>query len=159
MKKPKIRAAHVITLICIIAALGLLCSLFNSLFVDTSRTVLRFTADGVRNGGFSREAVVYTEDGATYVNFSGDITTDGTAKISLIAESGEVVYSDTYTSVESQKLDIKITDLTPQTYYILRFSSNNAKTGHLFLTTEQTLVERPAVPEHPERTIPEHNAK
>jgi len=151
MKKTKIRAAHIVTAICIIAALGLLYSLFNNLFVDTSRTVLRFTADGVRNEGFSREAVVYTEDGATYVNFSGNITTDGTAEISMIAEDGEVVYSDTYTAVKSKKLDIKIADLTPQTYYILRFSSHDAKSGHLFLTTEQALVERPEVPERPAR--------
>ncbi len=155
MKKTKIRAAHIITVVCLITATVLLYFLVNNIVIRQG-TVFEFKASGTGNNGFNREAIVYTEDGTTYVTFAGKIKTDGTAEISMIAEDGKVVYSDTYTAVKSEKLDIKITNLTPQTYYILRFSSNNANTGYLLLTTEQALVERP---ERPERTIPERRSK
>lgn len=159
MKKMKIRTAHIIIVVCLIAAAVLLCFLFNDIVIRQG-TVFEFKAGGTVNNGFSREAIVYTEDGTTYVAFTGKITTDGTAEIALLSDDGNtIIHSETYTAVNSEKIDIEITGLTPQTYYILRFSSNNAKTGYLLLTTEQALVERPERPEQPERTIPERSAK
>ncbi len=165
MKKTKIRATHIITVVCLIAAVVLLCFLFNDIFgtfggAIGQGTAFEFKADGLGNNGFSREAIVYTEDGVTYIKFSGNITTDGTAEISMITDDdAEIIYSRTYTAVNSEKVNIEVTGLTPQTYYILRFSSNDAKMGHLCLTTEQALVERPEVPERPEHTIPERSPK
>lgn len=149
----KNRAAHIITVVCLITATALLYFLFNDILIRQA-TAFEFKADGTGNNGFNREAIVYTEDGTTYVTFAGKITTDGTAEITLLSDDGNtIIHSETHTAVNSEKIDIKITDLTPQTYYILRFSSDNANIGHLFLTTEQALVERP------ERTIPERGPK
>lgn len=159
MKKMKISSAHIAISACLIAAGVLLCFLFGNI-VTKSKTVFEFTPGGAGNNGFKREATVYTEDDTTYVKFSGKITADGTAEIALLSEDGNtVIYSETYTAISSRKIDIEITGLTPQTYYILRFSSNDAKTGHLLLTTEQALTERPERPEKPERTVSEQSSK
>lgn len=156
MKKMKIRSAHIITVVCLIATAILLCFLVNNIIIRQG-TVFEFKVGGAGNNGFSREAIVYTENGTTYVTFAGKITTDGTAEITLLSNDGNtIIQSETYTAVNSKKIDIEITGLTSKTYYILRFSSNNAKTGYLLLTTEQALVERPERPEH---TIPERSAK
>lgn len=155
----KIKAAHIITVVCLGIAAVLLCFLFDDIFrafggASGQGTVFEFKTNGSGNSGFSREAIVYTEDGVTYAALSGNITTDGTAEISMCSEDGAVIYSETYTAVNSEELDIVVNGLTPQTYYILKFSSNDAKTGYLFLTTEQALVERPEVPVRPDKPIP-----
>lgn len=151
MKKMRIKATHIIAVICLGAAIVLLFFLFNN---NTKKeTVFELKADSAGDNGFSKEALIYTEDGMTNVTFSGNITTDGTAELSILSnDSAEIIYNKTYTAVDSEKVNIEVTGLTPQTYYILRFSSNDAKIGHLLLTTEQALVERPEVPE---RTNPE----
>lgn len=153
MKKVKTRAAHIITIVCLIAASVLLYFLIKDIFgVFGGATVLEFKADSDGNNGFSRETMVYTEDGTTSVTFSGNITTDGTADIAMLSEDGNTtIYSKAYTAITSKKIRIDIAGLTPGTYYILRFSSNDAKKGHLILTTEQALAERPV---HPDRATP-----
>lgn len=161
MKKTKISPSHMVISVCVVAAAALLCFLFNDIaraFGGTSGqgTVFEFKAESNGNIGFSREAIVYTEDGTTNVILSGDITTDGTAVIALLSDDGTTtIFSKAYTAVTSEEIKIDIVGLTPDTYYILRFSSNDAKKGHLTLTTEQALVERPEVPERAVRTVPE----
>lgn len=160
----KIRIAHIITVVCIGGAIVLLYFLFNNIFTALGGTsghgtLLEFKADSDGNSGFSREAIIYTENNTTNVIFSGSITTDGTAEISILSDDGTVAFSKSYSSVKSEKINIEVQGLTPQTYYVLRFSSDDAKTGYLVLTTEQSLVERPEVPKPPEHTKPDRNAE
>ena len=156
LKIRKIRAAHIITIVCFSATLVLLCFLFNDvlgIFGETTGngTIFEIRADSTVNNGFDHETIVYTEDGTTNITFTGNITTNGTAEISLLSEEGIAVYSQSFTNVNSKKINIEISGLTPQTYYILRFLSDDAKQGHLYLTTEQALVERPEIPERSAR--------
>ena len=163
MKKMKNRSTNAIIITCVAIAAILVCFLCNNIFsaiggTSGHGTLLEFKADSSRNSGFSREAIIYTENKTIDVAFSGSITTDGTAEISILSYDGTVTFSQTYSAVNSKKIKIEVLGLTPQTYYILRFSSKDAKTGHLVLTTEQSLVERPEVPmrpKRPERTIPD----
>lgn len=156
MKKAKTRATYIIITICLIATLIMLYFLFSNIFKTFGgATVFEFKADSNGNNGFSHEAIVYTKDGTTGVTFSGNITTDGTAEIAMLSDDhNTIIYSETYKMVTSKKIRIDVVGLIPETYYILRFSSNNSKKGHLILTTEQALTERPEHPDNPDRTIP-----
>lgn len=163
MKKTEIKAAHIIIVVCLIAAAVMLCFLFNDIIralggTSGQGTFYEFKADSEGNG-FTCETIVYTENDTTYVSFSGDITTDGTAEIAMLSDDGNtIIHNETYTAVTSEKIKIDVVGLTSDTFYILRFSSNDAKKGHLILTTKQALVEHPKVLEHPERAVPYRNA-
>ncbi len=113
MKKTKIKTAHIIIIGCLVAAAALLCFLFNDIVralggTSGQGTVFEFKSDSGGNNGFSREAIVYTEDGTTFVSFTGDITTDGTAEISMLSDDGNtVLFSKTYTAVTTEKIEIE----------------------------------------------------
>lgn len=161
-KKIRIRAAYIVTAICLLVAGALTYHLFtNILFefgVSGQGTRLEFNIDNPAGIGFNRDLTVYTENGITQVVFSGKITVDGTAEIIVTAnEDGSVVYSESYSNLESKTIDFVIDNLNPYTYYTLSFVSDNSKKGHLLLTTNESLVERPERPARPEHNPPSHN--
>ena len=159
MNESKVKITHIITGICLLAIGALLYHFIAGAFdgfgtTSGQGTVFEFRSNGDWNNGFNREAIVYTEDGVTSITFSGNITTDATAEISLVTADGNAVFSRTFVAVNSQVINFDIVDLMPYAYYTLRFSSTDASSGHLVLTTEQSLVERPAIPKRPERRTP-----
>ena len=105
--------------------------------------------------GFNCETIIYTENGINSITFSGKITVEDTAEISIVSDDdGSIVYSETYSKVKAQTIDFEVTDLVPYRYYTLRFSSNDAKDGKLALTTDQKLVKQPERPEKLTPSIP-----
>ena len=160
-KTNRIRAAHIITGVCILAALALVGLIFTNNYWDFDfmsngygGTKLEFTSNSGQANGFNREATLYANESITSVSFSGKITVDGTAEISVISnDDGNILFSETYTNVKSKGIAIEVNDLAADTFYTLRFSSSNAKKGYLLLTTYESLVERlpdiPRPPKHP----------
>jgi hypothetical protein len=157
-KTNKTKIAHIITIICV----SLSGVLFHHIFskgaweinfsgASAGGTRFKFDIDG---GGFDRGVTIYTENGITSVDFSGRITVRGTADIYITSnESGSIVYSETYTNTNAQKIDFKVSGLEPYSYYTLRFSSGDAEKGQLTLTTNQSLVEQyQKLPQRPERS-------
>jgi len=164
MKNRRFATAHVITGICILIAGVLLGFIVSGNLGDFSfstatghGTKIEFNANNGWESGFNRQATLYTEDGLTSVTFSGKVTVDGTAELSIISNvDGSIAYSETYTDLNAKTIEVNVNGLTPNAYYTLRFFSNNAKKGHLILTTNQALVESPEeIPEKPERPV--HN--
>ncbi len=159
----KIRVAYIITGVCILAAIALLILIFTNNFGDfnfTSNgyggTKLEFMSNSGQANGFNREATLFADERIASVNFLGKITVDGTAEISVISnENGSIVFSEIYTAVKSKKIALEAKDLAADTYYTLRFSSNDSKKGYLLLTTNESLVER--LPELPKP--PKHSSK
>ena len=155
-KKIRIRAAYVVTAICLLAAGALFCRLFE-LGVHGQGTRLAFNIDNPAGNGFSRDLTVYTENGITRAAFSGRITVDGTAEITVTAnEDGSVVYRESYSNLRSKTIDFVVDNLNPYAYYTLRFASDDSKAGHLLLVTDESLVERPERPARPEHSPPSH---
>lgn len=97
--------------------------------------------------GFSKEKTIYTENGITTINFTGKITVNGSAEISVIAENGDVVYNEVYENMKSQTIQLEITNLTPNSYYTICFSSTDAQAGSLILSTSSPLIVHPEKPE------------
>lgn len=146
--------AHIIADICILAAGALLYHLLSGGVWDFEfnmpaglGTKIEFSSNSGRDSGFTHEATLYTEDGITCATFSGKITVDGTAMISIISnDDSSNVYVKKYTAENGRAIQIEVNNLTPYSYYTLRFSSQDAKKGRLLLTTDQALVERPSKP-------------
>lgn len=116
--------------------------------VGGQKASLEFISESDTDVGFSQEEKIYTENGITSVNFSGKITVDGTAEISIISEDGNVAYSDIYTNVKSKSTKFEVTDMSPYSYYTVKFSSTDAQTGSLTLTSDKVLVKQPEHPIH-----------
>lgn len=110
------------------------------------RTKLEFISENNTNVGFSRKETIYTENGITSANLSGKITVNGTAEISIISEDGNVVYSDIYTNVKSRPIKLELTGLSPYSYYTMKFSSEDARSGSLTLTSGESLLRQPEKP-------------
>ena len=117
--------------------------------VGEQRTKLEFIYENNSDIGFDREETIYTENGITSINFSGKITVNGTAEISIISEDGNVVYSHIYTNVKSTSIKFRVTDLSPYSYYIVEFTSNDAQSGSLTLISDESLEKQPEHPEKP----------
>jgi len=109
-------------------------------------TRLEFVSDH-KTRGFSKEKTIYTENGITTINFTGKITVNDSAEISVIAENGDIVYSEIYDKMKSQTIQLEITNLSPNSYYTIRFSSTDAQTGRLVLSTSSPLIVHPEKPE------------
>lgn len=108
-------------------------------------TRISFTAS---ESGFRNETQLYTEDGLTNIKLAGEISVSGTAEILLVSEEdGTVAYSKTYTDTDKRAITIAVGDLYPDSYYKLVFTGMAAKSGYLFLTTDQHLALRPERPE------------
>jgi len=154
--------AHVITALCILVGGILLYHLItNDLqseqfhIPDGQGTRFDLISDSGTRAGFNREAIIYTENGITSVAFSGKITVEGSAEISIVSDNdGSTAYSETYSDVKAKTINLEVTGLTPYSYYTLRFYSNSAKMGKLALTTDQSLVKSPERPEKTAPTIP-----
>lgn len=113
-------------------------------------TRISFTSS---ESGFRHETQLYTEGGLTHIKLTGDISVIGTAEILLVSEEdGAVVYSKTFTDTDKIPLTVEAENLQPYTYYNLIFTGEKAKSGYLFLTTDQSFVKAPEVPEKPERS-------
>lgn len=154
--RKKIRTAHVLTGICLLVAGVLLGDLFKDLIqsVPSGNGVpaarLEFGSASSQESGFECEEIIYTENGITKIAFAGEITIDGTADIILTSvDDNVVVYNETYTDLKSKKIAFEIDGLIPYTYYTLAFISADANEGYLLLTSEETLVKHPEIPEHP----------
>lgn len=106
-------------------------------------TTLDFVSTNVTETGFNRETTMYTENGITDVAFSGSVTVEGTAEISVVSDDGNVFYRETYSDADARAIRFTVTGLAPYSYYTLRFSSDDAKRGDLSLTSDQSLVKRP----------------
>ncbi|GLC83288.1 hypothetical protein [Lacrimispora brassicae] len=163
MKKTnKVIIAHVITWICIMAAGTLLYYLISNALQfeqfhlsNGEGTRFDFIIDSGTEVGFNRETIIYTENGINSIMFSGKIGVEGTAEISVVSDDDSgIVYSETYSNVKAQTIDFEVTDLVPYSYYTLRFSSDDAKSGKLTLVTDQKLVKQPERPERPIPSIP-----
>lgn len=163
--KNKTKTAHIITIVCLLLAGALLVCLFTDLYKTFRRngsgeygTSLEFNIDTLSANGFSRDAALYTENGITKVTFSGSISVEGTAEITVTSDAdGSVAYHETYSDIKSKDITIEIDNLTPYTYYTLLFSGHDAKTGHLVLTANESLAECPDPPKRldsPEHTKP-----
>lgn len=113
-------------------------------------TKLTFISENNTDIGFNREEAIYTESGITSINFSGKITVKGTADISIISEAGNVVYSHIYTNVKSTPIKFKVTGLSPNSYYFVKFTSEDAQSGSLTLISDESLEKQP---EHPEKPV------
>ncbi|BDF70449.1 hypothetical protein CE91St41_23240 [Oscillospiraceae bacterium] len=156
-KKIRIRAAYIVAAVCLLAAGALLCHFFE-FGVHGQGTRLAFNIDNPAGNGFSRDLTVYTENGITRAAFSGRITVDGTAEITVAAnEDGGVVYRESYTDLKSKTIEFVLDDLKPYAYYTLRFASDDSKGGHLLLVTDESLVERPERAARPEHSPPSHS--
>lgn len=162
MKINKVNIAHIITVICILIASALLYCISSNIFsgfrFDT-RTGQGTTIDFISNDGagvgFNRETIIYTEKGITSITFSGKISVDGTAQISVVSDDdGSIIYSKTYSDIRAKTIDFEVTGLAPYCYYTLRFSSGDGKAGKLALTTDQSLVKHPVRPEKSTPPIP-----
>lgn len=135
--------------ICVLLILGLAVFLFVQRPWEGHGTRISFTAT---EDGFHNEASLYTEDGITEITLTGQITVDGTAELSLVSEKdGGVMYSKRFTDAAATAVTMEVNGLSPYSHYRLRFIGDEAKSGSLFLTTEQSLAERPEVPARPER--------
>ncbi len=151
--KNRFRIAHIATGICILIAI-LLFIIIAVMFWDFDwgtnvygGTKLEFSASS-NNKGFNRESTLYLDEPISTVVFSGRITVHGTAEINVISnDTSATVFRQSYTDVNSKKVTFHLDNLAANSYYTLRFSSNNATKGYLLLTTDQALVERlPEVP-------------
>lgn len=165
MKKNNIRTAYILTAICLLIAgillYYLLINMFNNLTtsnwaelerISGKGTKLEFNIKNLSNIGFNRDITFYTENGITQVAFSGKITTDGTAKIIVTANENDVIiYNETYSNIGKEAINFEVDDLLPYTYYTLRFSSADAKTGCLLLKTKESLSKQPEPPKPPKR--------
>ena len=156
MKKTnKVIIAHIATWLCIIAAGTLLYYLISNTLLfgqfplsNGEGTRLNFTNNSGTQIGFDSETTLYTENGISSIVFSGRVTVEGTAEISVVSDDdGSTVYRETYSNVKAQTIDFEVTDLVPYSYYTLRFSSANGKNGKLTLMTDQKLVKQPDRPE------------
>lgn len=160
-----VKAAYIVTAICLITAGILFYFLFTAIFADWrfkgnsgQGTRLEFNTDNSEEAGFNREMTIYTEDGITKAVFSGKITVDGTSEIIVAAnEDGRIVYCGTYSDLKDESIKLEINDLEPYTYYTISFCSDNANKGHLLLTSNDSLAKRPETPEHPDHTAPARN--
>lgn len=155
MKKTTRIAAHLITVICILAAGGVLfhiistCWNFGFAGVVGQGTRIEFKPN-IQDNSFNKEMEIYTGDDITSVFFSGKITVDGTANISIISnDDGSTAYSKLYTAVKEEKIQFDVSNLAPDSYYTLIFSSTHAKKAYLILTTNHSLREPPKRPEPP----------
>lgn len=158
MKKVTKVAAYIITIICILAAGAVLYHIISTYWdfgfagVIGQGTRLEFKPN-IQGSGFSREMEMYTGDNITSIIFSGKITVDGTADISIVSnDDGSVVYSKFYTAVKEEKIQLDVSSLAPDSYYTLIFSSTDATKAHLILTTNHSLREPPKRPEPPYTT-------
>lgn len=105
-----VKAAYIVTAICLITAGILFYFLFTAIFADWrfkgnsgQGTRLEFNTDNSEEAGFNREMTIYTEDGITKAVFSGKITVDGTSEIIVAAnEDGRIVYSGTYSDLKKR---------------------------------------------------------
>lgn len=144
MKKREVIAA-----ICALFILALAVFLFTQRPWEGQGTRLSFTGT---ESGFRHEASLYTEGGLTGIHLTGQITVDGVAEVSLVAEKdGSLIYSKTFTDSNGESVTIEVDGLSPYSHYKLRFIGAEAKSGALFLTTEQSLAQRPESPVRPER--------
>lgn len=157
MKKNNIRTAYILTAICLLIAgillYYLLTNMFNNLTtsnwdelgrISGKGTKLEFNIKNRSNIGFNRDITFYTENGITQVAFSGNITTDGTAKIIVTSNEDDVIiYNETYSNIRKKTINFEVDHLLPYTYYTLRFSSANAKTGYLLLKAKESLLKQP----------------
>jgi hypothetical protein len=123
-------------------------------YIASNITNFNFSEQGTRlefisdhnEKGFSKEKTIYTENGITTINFIGKITVNGTAEIAIIAANGNIVHSEIYKNMKSQTIRLEITNLFPNSYYIICFSSTDAQTGSLILSTSSPLVVHPEKP-------------
>lgn len=117
----RVKAAYIVTAICLITAGILFYFLFTAIFADWrfkgdsgQGTRLEFNTDNPDEAGFNREMTIYTEDGITKAVFSGKITVDGTSEIIVAAnEDGRIVYSGTYSDLKDESIKLEINDLEP----------------------------------------------
>lgn len=108
-------------------------------------TRISFTAS---ESGFRNETQLYTEGGLTNIRLTGEISVNGTAEVLLVSEEdGVVVYSKTFTDTNKAAITVEADNLRPDSCYNLVFAGKDAKSGYLFLTTEQSLALRPERPE------------
>lgn len=112
-------------------------------------TRISFTAT---ESGFRNEKQLYTENGLTNFKLTGEISVDGTAEVLLVSkEDGVVIYSKTFTDADKEIITVEADNLRPNSYYNLVFTGKDAKSGYLFLTTDQSLALRPERPERKDR--------
>ena len=157
MKKTnKVIIAHIVTWLCIIAAGTLLCYLISNTLLfgqfplsKGDGTTLNFDNNSSTQIGFNSETTLYTENGIDSFVFSGKVTVEGTAEISVVSDDdGSIVYRETYSNVKAQAIDFEVTGLVPYSYYTLRFSSGDGKNGKLTLRTDQKIIKQPQRPEN-----------
>ena len=152
MEKANRRVVHSVTVACLLlAGVILYYIVVNTTGLGFSqfgeqRTRLEFVSEHSTKG-FSKQKMIYTENGITSVNFTGKITVDGTAEIIVSAEDGTIIYRETYENMKSKSIQLDITDLSPFSYYTICFSSIDALSGKLILSTDVPLVVHPEKPE------------
>lgn len=113
-------------------------------------TKIEFVTSTDSGTGFFHELEIYTNRGITSIALSGKITVDGTAEVKIISnDTGSVVYTETFTSVNDKTVKINLSDLAPNAYYTITFSSEDAENGKLILEGKQGLVKSPDKPEVP----------
>ncbi len=152
------KSMSTVTYICLCLAVGVCLLLAGALLFSTglhalanrglalapgTGTTLDFVSTNVMETGFNREAKIYMEQGITDIAFSGSVTVEGTAEISVVSDDGSVLYHESYSDADAKAIRFAVTGLAPYSYYTLRFSSDNAKRGDLSLTSDQSLVKRP----------------
>ena len=155
-KKNKVIIAHIVTWLCIIAAGTLLYYLISNTLLfgqfplsTGEETKINFTNKSGTQIGFNSEMTLYTENGIDSIIFSGKVTVEGTAEISVVSDDdGSTVYRETYSNVKLQTINFEVTNLIPYSYYTLRFSSGDGRNGKLTLRTDQKIVKQPQRPEH-----------
>jgi len=152
MKTNKKAVAYILVVACLLLASVILYYIVSDVTglsfdnMGEQRTKLEFISENNTNVGFSRKETIYTENGITSANLSGKITVNGTAEISIISEDGNVVYSDIYTNVKSRPIKFELTGLSPYSYYTMKFSSEDAQSGSLTLTSGESLLRQPEKP-------------
>lgn len=140
------------SLICIIALVIVLsfnfARMWNFNVPETLGTKLELTAAGNQKTGFQSKQSIYTDGNATDISLHGKITVNGTAELEIVSdEDGSVVFTNTFTAAKDQTVKVDLKNLTPNSYYTLTFSSNDANNGKLTLESDQSLVKSPEKPE------------
>jgi hypothetical protein len=111
-------------------------------------TRIEFVTSTGSSTGFNQENEIYTDGGITNLTLSGKITVDGTAEIKIISnDTGSIIYTKTFTSINDEAVKINLKDLNPNVYYTITFYSEDAKRGKLILEGNQGLVKSPDKPE------------
>lgn len=152
LKHSKIHSKNILIAIILLILGGFIFFIYLNVDKPTgSGSVLEFKTNSATTTGFSHKNSIYTND-LTSITLFGNITINGIGEIKVTSDKdNKLVYSKTFSYPKSEQLNIKLNDLSPNSYYTIVFSSDNSSNGNLRLKSDVSLVKKSDKPEKPSK--------